>query len=417
LADARGGSRLPEALILGAIFLDLFGFGMLLPDVQYRAEGLGMAGWAIGATLAVTFVIQLVVSPLWGRASDRVGRKPVLLACAALSAAGLLTYGFATLPAIIVASRALSGFGGANVSIAQAYMADLSSPESRTSAMGRLGAAVSAGLIAGSASLALPFMHVVNVGLVAGSLSAVGAGGLLFLPGRRNSEDTGSAHSSDTDTGFGHGTGINVVSVDGPDTVSAHRTRLKVFDFNLLRTLPALRSLVVVAVVAWFSLAMLEGTFGRLIERTLGFHRQEFGEVFALEAVVGVLAQGVILAWLVNRTAAGMRLRSSYVMQGTGLALMPFVPGLGSLFGVSALYAMGSGLANGTVNGLCSLVTPDDRQGELFGLLQGARSVGFAIGPMLGGLLFDVNHQAPYLLAGGTCLAAAVLVRVPRTQP
>ena len=392
---------------------------MLLPDVQFRAERLGMAGWAIGATLTVTFVIQLVASPLWGRASDRIGRKPILLLCAGLSAAGLFTYGFATVPLIIVASRALSGLGGANVSIAQAYMADLSSTTARTAAMGRIGAAVSAGLIAGSASLALPFMHGINVGFVAGALSATGALGLLFLPG-----NTGFAHSTDA----------------ALDASPSRGSRLKVFDFSLLRSLPALRSLVTVAVVAWFSLAMLEGTFGRLIERTLNFHRQEFGEVFALEAIVGVLAQGVILAWLATRSAAGLRLRAAYVAQGAGLALMPFVlplcvffglthrdsgggavasysMALGVLFGVSALYSVGSGIANGTVNGLCSIATPEDRQGELFGLLQGARSVGFAIGPVLGGLLFDVAPRAPYLLAGGTCLAAAILVRVPRGNP
>ncbi|MHB8636137.1 MAG: MFS transporter [Fimbriimonadaceae bacterium] len=404
LVEARRESRLAEVLVLGAIFLDLFGFGMLLPDIQYRAERLGMAGWAIGAALAVTFVIQLFVSPLWGRASDRVGRKPVLLACAWLSAAGLLTYGFATKPIIIVASRMLSGFGGANVSIAQAYMADLSSASARTAAMGRIGAAVSAGLIAGSASLALPFMRGLNVGLVAGALSATGACGLVFLPGRARVDGEGVGASTLADG----------AANDNGGTHLAHRARFRVFDLNLLKSLPALRSLVVVAVVAWFSLAMLEGTFGRLIERTLGFHRQEFGEVFALEALVGVVAQGVLLAWLVRRTDGGIRLRVSYLAQGAGLALMPFVPGLGSLFLVSAVYAAGSGVANGTVNGLCSVATPASRQGELFGLLQSARSVGFAIGPLLGGMLFDVIPRAPYLLAGGTCVAAAILVRIPR---
>jgi MFS family permease len=318
-----------------------------------------------------------------------------LVLCACLSATGLLTYGFATLPIIIVASRALSGLGGANVSIAQAYMADLSSTGGRTAAMGRIGAAVSAGLIAGSASLALPFMHGVNLGFVAGGLSATGACGLLLLPGAKR---------------------IARVAKPESDAATDPKPGFKLFDLSLLRSLPELRSLVLVAVVAWFSLAMLEGTFGRLIERTLGFHRREFGEVFALEAVVGVLVQGVVLAWLAKRTGAGVRLRLSYVAQGAGLALTPFVLGLASLFGVSALYAAGAGIANGTVNGLCSLATPEERQGELFGLLQGARSVGFAIGPVLGGLLFDANARAPYLLAGGTCVAAALLVRIPKPK-
>ena len=406
MAENRSEPRLPEAIIIAAVFLDLFGFGMLLPDIQFRAERLGMVGWAIGATLTTTFAIQLVASPIWGRASDHIGRKPVLLACAALSALGLFTYGFAISPAVIVASRALSGLGGANVSIAQAYMADLSGPSGRTAAMGRIGAAVSAGLIAGSASLALPFMRAVNVGFVAGGLSAAGACGLLFLPGRRGSDVCRPPAGDASESGGG----------EPVDLAAVRRGRIRLFDLSLLRSLPALRSLVTVAAVAWFSLAMLEGTFGRLIERTLGYHRREFGEVFALEAVVGVLAQGVILGWLAKRSGSGPRLRLSYLSQGAGLALMPFVPGLATLMGVSALYSAGAGIANGTVNGLCSLATPEDRQGELFGLLQGARSVGFAVGPVLGGLVFDLDLRAPYLLAGGTCLAAAILVRIPRLE-
>jgi MFS family permease len=127
-----------------------------------------------------------------------------------------------------------------------------------------------------------------------------------------------------------------------------------------------------------------------------------------------VLAQGVLLAWLVRRTSDAPRVRLAYLAQGAGLAMMPFAPSLAALFGMSALYAAGSGIASGTVNGLCSRLTPPDRQGELFGLIQSARSVGFAIGPTLGGAMFDRLPASPYLLAGGTCVAAALLVRIPR---
>ena len=374
--------KLPEALVLGAIFLDLFGFGMLIPDVQYRAEHLGMPGWEIGAALTVTFIIQFILSPIWGHASDRYGRKLILVTCALFSATGLFTYGFASVGWVIFASRALSGIGGANIAIAQAYLSDIYSAEARTAALGRLGAVVSTGLIVGSASLSLSFVNHENIGLIAGTLSFCGAGLLLALPRGEVSEPT--------------------------------KERRILFDFGLLRDFPALKALVLVAVVAWFSLATLEGTFGRLIERTLHFHQAQFGQVFALEGVVGVIAQGVLLGWLVRKTPDGPRLRIAYLAQGAGLALMPFAPSLAALFLMSALYAAGSGVANGTINGLCSRLAPQARQGELFGLMQGARSVGFAVGPTVGGALFDRWYSAPYFLAGGTCIAAALLVRVPR---
>lgn len=79
-----------------ALFLDLFGFGMIFPDIQLRAEAMGAPGWLIGAALASTFVAQLLASPVWGKLSDRIGRKPVLLACTTLSATGLFLYAPAT---------------------------------------------------------------------------------------------------------------------------------------------------------------------------------------------------------------------------------------------------------------------------------------------------------------------------------
>ena len=376
--------RLPEMLVLGAIFLDLFGFGMLIPDVQYRAERLGMAGWEIGAALTVTFVIQFIVSPLWGRASDRVGRKLILLICAVFSAAGLFTYGFASFAWVIFASRSLSGLGGANVAVAQAYLSDISAKSDRTASLGRLGAAVSRRPDCGVGKPCLAVCQPRESGVCGhGSLSLLGACLLLFLPKSPAREPT--------------------------------KERRVLFDFTLLRAFPALRSLVVVAVVAWLSLATLEVTFGRLIERTLGFHRMQFGQIFAFEALVGVCAQGVLLAWLAKRTPDGPRLRIAYVAQGAGLAVMPFAPSLAALFLMSALYAAGAGIANGSINGLCSRLAPQDRQGELFGLMQGARSIGFAFGPTVGGALFDRMPASPYLLAGGTCVAAALLVKVPRT--
>jgi MFS family permease len=375
-----------EVLICAALFLDLVGFGMLLPDVQLRAEKLGLAGWMIGAILASTFVVQFLVSPRWGRASDKFGRKRVLVLCSALSASGLLCYGVAHVPLLIVASRLLSGLGGGNVAIAQAYISDSTGIDSRTVALGRLGAAVSAGLIVGPALLAaVPKGFPVDIGFVAGSLSALGALMLaLFLPGAK-------AASATVEKKFSLG-------------------------FGLLREVPQVAPIVAVAVVAWFSLALLEGTFGRLIERTLGLGRAEYGAIFAFESVVGVVTQGLLLNYFARRFRDPVLLRIGFVLQGCGLLVMPLAPHLAYLFVAGGIYSLGAGLANGTINGLCSRLTPAEKQGELFGLLQGARSIGFVIGPIAGGAIFDRLPAAPYVLAGGVSVVAAVATRVPKGE-
>lgn len=374
--------------LYAAVFLDLFGFGMIFPDIQFRAEKMGAHGWLIGAILASTFVVQLLVSPKWGSLSDRIGRKPVLVACTALSAAGLYLYGFAGSIPLLFASRIVSGLGGANVAIAQALLADTTSEDERSAVMGRIGAAISVGLVAG------PFAggfigHASSslVGLVAGTCSAAGVFIMLaFVAGAK------------------------------PEGETPASSKL-IFDLSLLRSLPQLRALVAVAAVAWFSLATLEGTFGRLIEHTLNYDQREFGVVFGYESLLGFLVQAFFIGWVAKRVRDDRLLRFSYLLQGLGLGLTPFtylfpIPAawMVVLLLCSTLYAVGSGFANPTINGLCSKMTPDSRQGELFGLMQGARSVGFIVGPALGGALFDAWFGAPYLLAGATCIVAAAIV-------
>ena len=375
-----------------AIFLDLFGFGMIIPDIQLRAERLGAPGWLIGTTLASTFVVQLIVSPRWGRASDHLGRKPILIGCTLLSAGGMFVYGLAGSIPFLLLSRIVSGLGGANVAVAQALLADVTREEDRTVAMGRIGAAISLGLIAGPVVGGfLGHISSFAVGMVAGSSSALGVVAILVLVRA------------------------------GPVMKEGAKGTKMLFDFSLLRDIPRVRALVIVAVVAWFSLATLEGTFGRLIKHTLSFDSREFGFVFGYESLLGFIVQALLIGWIAKRTHDDKLLSFAYLLQGLGLGLTPFtylfpVPGawLAVLLTISTLYALGSGFANPTINSLCSKLTPNGRQGELFGLLQGARSVGFVIGPIIGGALFDAWFAAPYLLAAATCVTASFLV--PRQE-
>ncbi len=372
--------------VYAAVFLDLFGFGMLVADIQFLAERLGAPGWLIGLVLASTFIVQVPLSPYWGRLSDRIGRKPVFVACTLLSAFSMALYGVAGSVLMLITSRVVAGLGGANVAVAQALLADATPVEERSIAMGRIGAAVTLGLVGGPVvgGFIAPGFGSSVVGFVAAACSMLGALlALLFVPS---------------------------VRPEAPAESLSVR-------IGLLKSLPRLRSLVVLAAVSWFALATLEGTFGRLIKHTLGFDQSHFGIVFGWESLLGFIVQGLLLVWFARRMGDRVLLRFAYVVQGVGLTMMPFVylfpvqsAWLGALLVCGTLYALGSSLANPTINGLCSKATPAERQGELFGLLQGARSVGFIVGPVLGGALFDAWFAAPYLLAGATCVVASLLV-------
>ncbi len=385
--------RRNEVPILLAVFLDLVGFGMAFPDVQLRAEALGASGFVIGFLLASLFAVQLVVSPKWGALSDRIGRKPVAVFCTFLSALAMLVYALSDSLWGILFSRVVGGFAAANVVVLQAYLADLTSESERGAVMGRIGAAISVGLIAGpffGGQLAQAGGSKL-LGLVAAGASGLGA--LILLVGMK--------------------------TVKPPAKEKPPKTPF--IDPRLLRDLPDLRAMFMLAAVAWFALACLEGTFGRLISSKFEFPLASLGmiftkpqgasgAVFGFESLISFLIQGLLFAWIAKRTSYKNLLSIGFLMQGIGLLLTPFAPGFGLILAFSAIYSAGSAFANPTINTICSAKVPENRQGELFGLLQSARSVGFLIGPMLGGVLFDLAPSAPFVLAGSVAIIATWLV-------
>lgn len=373
---------------------------MVFPDIQTRAErflrqegtwSFASPGVLIGALLALSFVVQLLVSPKWGSFSDRIGRRPVFVACQLLSALALLVYGSAQTFALLLISRVLSGLGSANVAVAQAYLADLTSAENRAGGMGRVSAAVSAGLIAGPALGGFLAHEGGNrlVGYVGAALSGFGAA-LAFFAMRR---------------------------IPPQPREEGEKRPWRAIDLSLLGRYPSIRPLILVSVVASFALATLEGTFGRLIARILGFGEREFGIVFSYESLLSVGMGAFGLAWLAQRFDRTALLRGAFVIQGIGLALFPaagqlavLMPGMAALLFASTLYALGAGAVNPTVSAATSAAVPDERQGELFGVLQIARNFGFVVGPILGGRLFDLAPAAPYLFAGAVSILAATFV-------
>lgn len=364
-----------ELPLLFAIFLDLVGFGMTFPDVQLRAERYGASGWLIGGVLSSYYLVQMAVSPLWGRLSDRVGRKPALLFCGALSAASMLLYAQADSVGAILVSRMAAGLGAANVVIAQAYLAEAKDEAARAAAQGRMSAAVSAGLVLGP--VIGGFLAQAGGNFLLGTVAAAASGlGVLWI----------------------------LVAVPPQAAPGAREAAAKRPALSLLKDNTALCRLFLIAVAGWFALACLEGTFGRLIQRTLGYGQREFGILLSVEAVAAVLL-GAFYPVFARRARGETLLGLSYCLQAAGLALMPLAPGFGTLLFLSLLFGLGVGLAGPTINGRASILTPPGRQGEVFGLLQSSRACGFLLGPILGGGFFDWEPAAPYLAAASVLLA------------
>jgi MFS family permease len=144
-----GRSRV--AIIFLTVLIDLVGFGIVIPILPYHAQALGAGGFGLGALFGVYSLMQFFGTSLLGRLSDRVGRRPVLLATMIINAAGYVLFAFARTYPLLFLARAVSGFAGGNISVAQAYMADISTPAERSRAMGTIGAAFGLGFVVGPA--------------------------------------------------------------------------------------------------------------------------------------------------------------------------------------------------------------------------------------------------------------------------
>lgn len=376
-------------LVLAAVAMDLAAFGMAFTDIALRARSYHASPTLVGIILSSYFVFQVATSPAWGRLSDRIGRRPVAVACTALSSLSMVVY--ALMPSLtgIIVSRVLAGFAAANVSVIQASLIDQSTDDQRAATLGRFSAALNAGLIMGFAGGGWVAEHLGSqvLGWVGAGLSGLATLNLIIaLP----------------------------KTPPKPKEEGPHEPRKT---WIILQQFPSLKVLFILASVSWFSLACLEGTFAQLINFRFSLGQAAFGWILMYEILLGFLLQGLFFGRLAKRYGHVKLLRVGYLLQGIGLGTTPFAPDLGLLLVASSLYALGKGLTDPSLNTLASESTPSDRQGEMFGLLQSARNVGFLAGPTIGGALFHWIHAAPYVLAGFVSFAAAAgakLIRSPK---
>jgi DHA1 family tetracycline resistance protein-like MFS transporter len=131
------------------VFIDLIGFGMVIPFLSFYAREYGASGIAVGAVVGIYSIMQFFFAPVWGRLSDRVGRRPILLVSLVASTSGYLLFAFSRSLTVLFASRIVAGAGGANIGTAQAYIADSTTSEQRAKGMGLIGAAFGMGFILG----------------------------------------------------------------------------------------------------------------------------------------------------------------------------------------------------------------------------------------------------------------------------
>jgi DHA1 family tetracycline resistance protein-like MFS transporter len=374
--------------ILLTVFLDLMGFGLVIPLLGFYAEQFHATPLQVTLLMSSYSVAQFLGAPLWGMLSDSYGRRPVLLGSILASAVFLAAFAASSALWMLFLFRTLHGFCSANISTAQAYVADVTEGKDRARGMGLIGAAFGVGfsfgpLLGGQLSrfgLAAPIW-------VAAALSLLNAVWVAArLPESRRKAESGHRKSID------------------PRVLIAGLRH------------PVLGLALGLTFFASFAFAMLESTFQLVAEHAWSMNAQGVGNMFGLIGLFGIVIQGGLIRRLVPRFGEGPLVAAGYLLNGVGMAVLA-AAGPGALPWVGcALVATGSSLATPSLQSLISRVAGDHEQGAILGVNQSFGALARATAPAAGGLLYEgLFPQAP-LAVGATMMLLAVLASVPATR-
>ena len=378
----------PLTFIFIAVFVNFMGYGMVVPlmplYVQQQSGGAAVVG-ALGATYAV---MELLASPIIGSLSDRFGRRPVLIACVAGTMSAYILLGLAQSLTVIFLAVALDGITGGTLATAYAYVADVTTPQSRARGMGLVGAAFGLGVIAGPAfggllsqfGLALPAL------IAAGVAGANILFGLLILPESLPRERRAATPALQTFNWMGQVT-------------------------NLLRLMP-IRSLLVGMFLLNLAFSGLQNNFPLYSQARFGWTPTENGVFFAFVGICAVLIQGVLYGRIQPRFGEHRLARAGLVFMAIGLAGMALAPEPWMLYPSVAVVALGTGSAIPSLTGLVSQRLPSEAQGRLMGGTQAILGLAMIGGPLLSGFAFEqIVPAAPYALGAWLALAALAAIR------
>ncbi len=381
------------AIIFLTVLIDLVGFGLILPLIPIYSKNFHASGLVSGAIVSSYSLMQFLFAPIWGRLSDRVGRRPVLLgstACACLSyvifAIGSGLSGNLAL-GVMFLSRLFAGICGANITVAQAYIADITPPEKRSAKMGLVGMAFGLGFIIGPAlgAVSTRYFGITAPGWAAAALCALN---FIWAFARLAESWKPAAHWV------------------------TQRPHIEQW-LHILRA-PRLNLLIAIFFLATFCFTCFEVTIGWLVMQNFGIDTQKslvtVSLLIAYCGVIGAGVQGGASGRLVKRMGEPKLIALSLLMAAIGIAVLPFMKSWAALLLGLGIFSIGSSLTRPPVFGMISILTPAHEQGATMGVAQGVGSLARIVGPVFAGRFFVfnvLNAPLPYLICAALCLLTA----------
>ncbi|MFN4286508.1 MAG: MFS transporter [Lacibacter sp.] len=369
-----------KLILLLTVFIDMVCFSMIFPVLPYFVKELQLSDTVVGLAAASFALFNFLCSPLWGGLSDRKGRRPVMLISIAITFAANCLLAISNSVTLLFLARILAGIGSANISVAQAYMADISTPEDRTKNLGLVGAVFGLGFIVGPV-----IGGILKSWSGPGSVFWVGAGAAIL-----NLVNLAWAYTSLTESNQ---------HID-----PTHKRNFNPFIqiFRWLRV-PVINRLMWVFFLYVAAFSMMQVTSGLLWKEKYGLTEKQTSYVFAFIGIVSALSQGLLIRLLTARFTEKQLIIAGALLMGCSLALIP-VPPVHAFVPWELILVAGLSLGNACITppltSWLSQIAPAKNVGKVMGANQSFASLARVIGPAAGGFLYPIYTNLPFYTSG-----------------
>ena len=360
---------MPRALVplLAITFVDVLGFTILIPILPFYAEHFGASPTTIGAIYATVAVCSLVSSPFWGRLSDRIGRKGVLIAAQVAGFLGFSLLASGTALWTVFVARAIEGLGGGGLGVTQAYVTDVTTPANRARAFGLLGATFGLGFLIGPAlaRLLLPFGY---------RAPFIAAASLALLT-------------------------VVMTQVLLPESKGAVKTAPTLAEIRASLASPRLGRLILTQFAFAIAFTSWVAVFALFAERTLGFGATETANTFIVSSIVAIVVQAGLIGRIVDRWGEGRVAIAGFCCAIAAYAGVGFVASVPQLYAFVILWSLSGALIRPSLFALVSEAAPAAQRGTILGVNDSLNSVAFATAPFVSTTVLQLNAHLTGIVA------------------
>ncbi len=374
------------------VFIDLMGFGIIIPLLPYYVGELQASGFVVAMLMSVYSLMQFIFCPLWGRLSDKIGRKPVLIVSLLGTVISYLMYGIAfiiftdksSLLIAIFCSRILAGIMGANITTAYAVICDISKGHDRTNAMGKVGAAFGLGFILGPAiGAGSSLLGPAAPGVIAALLSSIACLIAVFSLGETN----------------GHR------SIKKSETA---QPRVMSLSFRLV---------ILCSLIYGIAFAAMESIFALFASQQFSLSAWQIGAIFAYLGFIIAVSQGFLVGKITQRISDSVVMLIGMIFMILAYLMIGITESTSLMIVMMGIIALAAGLINPLFPVMIARITVANQQGLTQGIYQSAQSLARIIGPVIAGISYtQFSPHAPFIVGAGFILLALWVLFIWRSM-